>query len=206
MVITDAKYVGSFPKLELCPKPERPEYAFIGRSNVGKSSLINMLCNKHELAHTSKKPGKTQMLNYYEINQSWYLVDLPGYGYAVTSKKTRDKWRLMIDYFLRNRTTLLCAFVLIDINISPQRIDIEFINKLGQYQVPYAIIFTKADRSKKAELEQNKTAFEKALLEYWDQLPECFVTSANERIGGEDVLKSIESINNDFFSYHKLKK
>lgn len=206
MVITDAKYVGSFPKLELCPKPERPEYAFIGRSNVGKSSLINMLCNRNELAHTSKKPGKTQMLNYYEINQSWYLVDLPGYGYAVTSKKTRDKWRLMIDHFLRNRTTLLCAFVLIDVNISPQRIDIEFINKLGEHRVPYAIIYTKADRSKQVEVEQNKAAFEKALLEYWDELPECFVTSANERIGREDVLHTIESINNDFFLHHKLKQ
>ncbi|NJL75974.1 MAG: YihA family ribosome biogenesis GTP-binding protein [Saprospiraceae bacterium] len=206
MVITEAKYIGSYPRLELCPKDERPEYAFIGRSNVGKSSLINMLCNRNELAHTSKKPGKTQMLNYYEINHSWYLVDLPGYGYAITSKKTRDKWRLMIDYFLRNRKTLLCAFVLIDVNVPPQQIDIEFINRLGENQVPYAIVYTKADRSKKEELMQNQLAFEKALLAHWDELPERFVTSANERIGREDVLDRITQINKDFFEYTKLKQ
>lgn len=194
-MIKTAKYIGSFPRIEACPKADRPEYAFIGRSNVGKSSLINMICDKKNMARTSKKPGKTQMINYFDINEEWYLVDLPGYGYAKISKKQRLKWRLMIETYLKQRESLCCAFVLIDVNVPPQMIDIEFMNWLGQNRLPFVIVYTKADRLKPEELEENLATIQKKLLEYWEALPEQFISSANERSGKEDILDFIDNIN-----------
>lgn len=194
-VIQVAKYKGSYPSIEICPKADRPEYAFIGRSNVGKSSLINMLCDKKNMAHTSKKPGKTQMINFFDINDEWYLVDLPGYGYAKISKKQRLKWRLMIENYLKHRENLCCTFLLVDANVPPQNIDIEFMNWLGQNHIPFVIVYTKTDRLKPDELEANLTAIRKKLLEYWEALPEQFITSSNNRKGKESILQFIESIN-----------
>lgn len=193
--IKEAKYIGSFPRIEACPKADRPEYAFIGRSNVGKSSLINMLCDKKNMARTSKKPGKTQMLNYFDINSAWYLVDLPGYGYAKISKKQRLKWRVMIETYLKHRESLCCAFILIDANVPPQDIDIEFLNWLGQNHISFVIVYTKTDRLKPDELEANVSRIQKKLLEYWQALPEQFLTSADERNGKEEVLQFIHTIN-----------
>lgn len=200
MEVHEASYIGSYPSHDLCPKDNKPEYAFIGRSNVGKSSLINMLTRRKELARTSKKPGKTQMLNYFLIEQDWYLVDLPGYGYAKISKQMRRKWRKMIENFMLKRLNLQCAFVLIDPNVPPQKNDIDFINWLGQMQVPFVLVFTKTDRLKPLQLEESIDAFNKTLLEYWDELPTQFLTSANDMLGREDILMFIDNVNQQFFS------
>lgn len=196
MDIKSAAYIGSFPSESKAPSNELPEYAFIGRSNVGKSSLINMLCQRKDLAHTSGKPGKTQALNYYLINESWYLVDLPGYGYAKISKKKRKDWERMTQGYLSKRQTLQCAFILIDANVSPQNSDIEFINWLGEMRIPFVICYTKTDRLKDEERQQNIEAFQKALLEYWNELPQQFVTSANRGWGRAEILNFIEQVNN----------
>ncbi len=196
--IIHAAYKGSFPSEEKCPEVSQPEYAFIGRSNVGKSSLINMLCQRQNLALTSRQPGKTQMINYFHINNNWYLVDLPGYGYAKISKSKRAQWKRMIENYLAKRWNLQAAFVLIDVNIPPQKIDIDFINRLGEMMVPYVLVYTKADKSKAEEVEANITAFRQALLEYWEVLPREFVTSANMGTGREEVLDFIMEINEKF--------
>lgn len=188
MEIATAEFKGSFPNFAQCPKEEWPEFAFIGRSNVGKSSLINMLCGKKELAHTSQKPGKTQLLNYYLINQQWFIVDLPGYGYAKISQAKRKEWRKMIQDYLVLRPTLCCAFVLVDSNISPQTKDIEFINWLGEMHIPFVLVYTKTDRLKPQEIEENIQAMQTKLLEYWNQLPDQFYTSAEKGIGREEIL------------------
>ncbi len=198
MEIHTATYVGSYPSEAKCPKEERPEYAFIGRSNVGKSSLINMLCERKDLAHVSNTPGKTQLLNYYLIDETWFLVDLPGYGYAQISKKTRRRWEQMIKGYFRQRANLLCAFVLIDSNIPPQKIDLEFINWLGENQVPFVLVFTKCDRIKPLKLNENLDAFRTALLEHWNALPQQFQTSARSGQGREEILSFIESVNVDY--------
>jgi len=195
MNIKSAAYMGSFPREAICPKDGKPEYAFIGRSNVGKSSLINMLCNRKELARVSNKPGKTQTLNFYLINETWYLVDLPGYGFAKVSKKTRDSWGKMIEQYLLERKTLQCAFVLIDANIPPQKIDLEFINWLGQKGVPFVLLFTKTDRMSKLQCQRQIELFQKALLQHWETLPQHFVTSALTNLGREDILGYIANIN-----------
>lgn len=195
MEIEYANYVGSFPSVTKCPSDRRPEYAFIGRSNVGKSSLINMICGRKELARVSKKPGKTQHLNFYLINNEWYIVDLPGYGYAKISKKKRFEWEKMIEGYLLRRESLSCAMVLIDANVSPQQIDIEFINWLGKMQVPFVIIFTKSDRLKPNILENNVKAFQEELLKYWNELPPHFITSSNTKGGREELLTFIEETN-----------
>jgi len=195
MEIHNATYVGSYPKEALAPTDGLPEYAFIGRSNVGKSSLINMLCKQKQLAHTSGTPGKTQTLNYFRIDDSWYIVDLPGYGYARISKKMREEWRRMIEIYMRSRQTLVCAFVLIDSNIPPQQKDIDFINWLGEMNVPFVIVFTKADRSKPKKLEKNLKAIREELLQYWNELPPNFVTSASSGLGREEVLQFIGDTN-----------
>lgn len=197
--INEAMFVGSFPNERLCPKDSKPEYAFIGRSNVGKSSLINMLCDRKDLAKVSNKPGKTQMLNYFLVDKEWYLVDLPGYGYAKISKKKRFEWEKMIEGYLLKRQTLGCAFVLIDLNVPPQEIDIEFINWMGKMQVPYVIVFTKTDRLKKNELNKNLAAFQKELHKYWNELPEQFLTSSTKRTGQEELLQFIQEINAKFY-------
>lgn len=191
MEIVTAEFKGSFPNFAQGPKEEAPEFAFIGRSNVGKSSLINMLCGKKELAHTSQKPGKTQLLNYYLINQKWFIVDLPGYGYAKISKGKRKEWQKMIQDYLVRRPTLCCAFVLVDSNIPPQTVDVEFINWLGEMHVPFVLVYTKTDRLKPQDLEANLEAIQNKLLEYWNELPQQFSTASNKGVGKEEILEFI---------------
>ncbi len=203
MDVQHADYVGSYPAVNKCPKDSKPEYAFIGRSNVGKSSLINMLCGRKNMARVSKSPGKTQSLNYYIINKTWYLVDLPGYGYAKVSKSMRHKWEKMIEGFLLMRPQLQCAFQLIDINIPPQKIDLDFINWMGKMQVPFVIIYTKTDRLKPEELEANLERFRGAMLESWNALPQQFITSSNERSGRQEILQFIEDVNKEFYSTYE---
>lgn len=199
MDITFTDYVASFPKEALCPKDGKPEYAFIGRSNVGKSSLINMITDRRELARTSKKPGKTQMLNYYIVNKNWYIVDLPGYGYAKISKKKRDEWRKMIEGYMIFRDTLQCAFVLIDSRIPPQALDLEFIDWMGKMQIPFVLVFTKTDKPKAQELERNVQLFKDKMLETWDGLPQIFMTSADKKVGADEILDFIEDLNTQYF-------
>ena len=199
MEITSAKYLASYPSIGKCPPPNKPEYAFIGRSNVGKSSLINMLCKKKGLALTSKKPGKTQMINYFLINELWHLVDLPGYGYAVISKRKRKAWEMMIANYLRHRENLLCTFILIDANVPPQKIDIEFINKLGEWRLPFVIVFTKTDKLKAPQRKKNIAAFEEEMRKYWNDLPQRFVTSSERAVGRPELLEFINGINKDYF-------
>ena len=175
------------------PPPALPEYAFIGRSNVGKSSLINMLANHKTIAKTSSKPGKTQTINHFLVNNAWYLVDLPGYGYAKISKTMREKWAKMINDYLVLRENLQVVFVLIDARLEPQKIDLEFINSLGEKQIPFALIFTKSDKLSATKVSQNVEDFKKAMLETWEELPSIFVSSAVTAKGREDILKYISS-------------
>ena len=191
----NAEYVGSFPSEHKCPKDDKPEYAFIGRSNVGKSSLINMITHRPGLAKVSGTPGKTQLLNFFLIEESWYLVDLPGYGYARISKKKRSEWERMIYGYLNSRETLCCAFVLIDANISPQKIDLEFCNWLGEHRVPFVIVYTKTDKSKPHEIEANIGAFRQRLLENWEVLPQEFMTSSRKKEGRDEILDFIQITN-----------
>ena len=191
MIIHNIEFKGSFPEQRQAPQDGKPEFAFIGRSNVGKSSLINMLSDRRDIARISNVPGKTQHLNYYLVNDGWYLVDLPGYGYARVSKKLRRQWRLMMEHYFIKRETLQCVFVLLDGNIGPQKVDIEFINWLGELGIPFILIYTKTDRCKPHELEKNITAIRAALLEYWEELPPDISTSSTKRIGREEVLQII---------------
>ncbi len=195
MIIKNIEFVGSFPSENKSPKTDFPEYAFIGRSNVGKSSLINMLTGRKELAKVSSTPGKTQMINFFNINEEWNLVDLPGYGYAKLSKKHRASLEKMISTFLQTRKQLQCAFVLVDSRIPLQDIDREFINWLGEVRVPFVIVYTKTDSVKKAHLNKNIRAIEEKLLEEWTELPQTFITSAVKKQGREEVLDFIEGIN-----------
>jgi GTP-binding protein len=195
MNIKSAEFCVSSPNYRKCPDDGRPEYAFIGRSNVGKSSLINMLTGVKGLAKTSGRPGKTQLINHFLINKEWYLVDLPGYGYARTSKSSREKWSTMMrDYFL-HREALTNVFVLIDSRIPPQRIDLEFISFLGENGIPLSIVFTKTDKEKQREVMTNIKAMKKSLLELWEELPPMFLTSSLTGYGREALLDSIDSIN-----------
>jgi len=195
MEVKQVEFVGSFPSESQCPKGERPEFAFIGRSNVGKSSLINMLCGRKEIARISKTPGKTQLLNFYLVNYNWYMVDLPGYGYARISKTVRRRWERMIEGYLVKRLTLQCTFLLVDSNIPPQQKDIDFINWFGERRLPFVLVYTKADRVKPAKLDANISAIQKALSEYWEPLPQQFVTSAKNGTGREAILEFIDSVN-----------
>jgi GTP-binding protein len=192
MEVTSAEFIASYPKTSQCPQDGRPEFAFIGRSNVGKSSLINMLTRKG-LAKVSATPGKTRLLNYFLINKSWYLVDLPGYGYARVSKTEQKKLAGMIDSYFSQREALFCAFVLIDVTIPPTRIDLEFINGLGERAIPFVIAFTKSDRIGKTTLDKNIAAFMAALSETWETPPHHIVTSSERRTGKEDILIFIEN-------------
>ena len=195
MEILSAAYMGSFPTLDKCPEPRLPEFAFIGRSNVGKSSLINMLCVKKNLAHISKKPGKTQAINFYLINENWSLVDLPGYGYAVRSKGERKSFGEMITGYLDRRPTLQCAFVLLDSNVPPQKTDLEFLDWMGKKEIPFVIVFTKADRMKTQKEKANIGIIQKALKKHWNELPQQFITSAVQRQGREEILDFIDEVN-----------
>ena len=193
MEIITAEYVGSFVELAKCPKGKAPEFAFIGRSNVGKSSLINLLTGRRELALTSGKPGKTQTINYFHINEQWYLVDLPGYGYARVSREQRGKWEQMISGYLTQREPLVCVFQLIDAGIPPQAIDLEFTNWLGEQGIPFAIIFTKADKRPK-DAKSGMEAYQQEMLKQWENLPPMFVTSSTKRHGRAEVLDYLEDI------------
>ncbi|WP_299824983.1 ribosome biogenesis GTP-binding protein YihA/YsxC [uncultured Pontibacter sp.] len=195
MDIKEAKFLMSNTQVELCPTPDKPEYAFIGRSNVGKSSLINMLTGQKGLAKTSSSPGKTQLINHFIINNSWYLVDLPGYGYAKVSKESREKWRRMINYYLQKRENLTCVFVLIDSRHEPLKQDLEFINHLGNMGVPFVIVFTKLDKQSALKTEANVSAFKSKMGETWEELPLMFTTSAEKRIGKDEILQYIEEVN-----------
>lgn len=190
MEINSTTFIASYPKESLCPKDGRAEFAFIGRSNVGKSSLINMLTGKKGLAKVSGTPGKTQLINFFLLNESWYLVDLPGYGYAKLSKEKQRSLSKIINDYLLNRESLISAFVLIDANINPpSQVDMEFINHLGANGVPFALIFTKADRLKPAALERNVEDFKTKMLENWESVPPCFITSSEKKMGREALLE-----------------
>ena len=197
MKIKSIEFIGSFEHISQCPKTNLPEYAFIGRSNVGKSSLINAITGRKELARISSKPGKTQTINYFLVNESWYLVDLPGYGYAKSSKTNRAKWKKMIDKYLKKRDSLYCVFSLIDIRHKLQKLDLDFINGLGEHGIPFVITFTKADKIKPKEVETHVQVVLQELLEHWESLPEHFVTSAETAAGTEDILRFIQKINNN---------
>jgi GTP-binding protein len=200
MKINTAEFIISNSEVSKCPKEPLPEYAFIGRSNVGKSSLINMLTNHKNLAKTSGKPGKTQLINHFKINSNWFLVDLPGYGYARVSKKTKEVFQQFITDYFEKREQLVCAFVLIDIRLEAQKIDIEFINYLGETEVPFCIIFTKADKIGKVQAQKNIAAYKKQLLAGdWAEFPQYFVTSSTESTGREDVLAFIDDVNQQMF-------
>lgn len=195
MIIQKAAYEGSFPTLEKCPKPKLPEYALIGRSNVGKSSLLNTLCARKDLAHISKKPGKTNAINFYLINEDWYLVDLPGYGFALRSKGMIRSFDKMITEYLLYRPSLQCALVLIDANVPPQKNDVAFINWLGENQVPFVLVFTKADKLRTQKSKHNLQLIQAELLKYWHELPASFITSSRTGQGREDLLNFIEETN-----------
>ncbi|TLV00088.1 ribosome biogenesis GTP-binding protein YihA/YsxC [Dyadobacter luticola] len=200
MKVQDAKYVMSNSDYQKCPEPVLPEYAFIGRSNVGKSSLINMLTGKKALAKTSQQPGKTQLINHFIINDLWYLVDLPGYGYAKVSKTEREKWEKMIHDYLYNRENLICTFVLVDVRHSALAVDLDFMSALGEAGIPFHIIFTKADKLKPGQVANQVEAYKNKLLELWEEVPPMFVTSAEKNEGSEAILKTIETYNQSFES------
>lgn len=195
MKITSAEFVISNTDVNKCPKTGFPEYAFIGRSNVGKSSLINMLTGNKKLAMTSSTPGKTLLINHFLINKQWYLVDLPGYGYANRSKKSVADIQRVIGSYLENRMEMTCLFVLIDSRLEPQAIDMNFMNWLGENQVPFAIVFTKTDKQSKSRTENNIRGYIEKLKEQWEELPPYFITSSLTGVGKDDVLSYIESIN-----------
>jgi GTP-binding protein len=214
MIIQSATYVISSPDYTKCPKPDRPEYAFIGRSNVGKSSVINMLVDNHKLAKTSGSPGKTQLINHFDIKslpqtraeagnpqkrdsqvEAWYLVDLPGYGFAKVSQSQRRNWEQMIENYLRKRENLVNVFVLIDSRHSPQKNDLEFLTQLGKWEIPFCLVFTKADKETQKEVSKNVKAFLDAMRKTWQFLPRHFVTSAIKKMGRDKMLEFIEACN-----------
>ena len=199
MEIIHASYLISSPSVEKCPKPDRPEYAFLGRSNVGKSSLINLLTNKKELAKVSTSPGKTQLINHFSVvsndQKEWYLVDLPGYGYAKRSQQQRKEWKKMISEYLQKRENLVTLFLLIDSRHEPQKIDLDFVNQLGQWRIPFSLVFTKADKSTQRESANNMNNFLKAMSAQWEQLPPHFLTSAVKRTGSKQLLTYISDLN-----------
>ncbi len=195
MTIHDARFLMSNTQVELCPPPTLPEYAFIGRSNVGKSSLINMLMQRKALAKTSSTPGKTQVINHFLINESWYLVDLPGYGYAKVSKTSRAEWGKMINAYLRRRENLTCVLVLLDSRHPPQAIDLEFMAQLGEESVPFAMVFTKTDKQSASQTRTLIARFLAKMGESWDELPRHFITSAETAVGREAVLAFITDVN-----------
>jgi GTP-binding protein len=201
--IKQAEFVGSFVRSDAAPKDGKPEYAFIGRSNVGKSSLVNMLTAKAGLAKVSNTPGKTQTINYFDIDKKWYMVDLPGYGYARISRTQRAAWEKMIWYYLSNRATLQYVFLLLDAMIPPQDIDMEFMNKLGEFRIPFVIVYTKTDRMKSEDLKKNIAAIQAKILESWEVLPPEFITSAEKKRGKSEVLTFIEETNKEFAILNK---
>ena len=198
MDIHSAVYIVSSPDYTKCPAPDRPEYAFIGRSNVGKSSLINMLCNNDKVAKTSNTPGKTQLINHFNIDNEWYMVDLPGYGFAKVSQSQRKKWEKMIEDYLRKRENLVSVFVLIDSRHTPQKLDLEFVDNLRKWQVPFSLVFTKADKENQRVVAANVKAFLEKMRQTWQFLPQHFVTSAVKKMGRDKILGLIGEMNSEF--------
>ncbi|MDB5229337.1 MAG: GTP-binding protein EngB [Chitinophagaceae bacterium] len=212
MIIKSASYLISSPEIALCPKPDRPEYAFIGRSNVGKSSLINMICNIQKLAKTSASPGKTQMINHFEIQSiskdngpvsKWYLVDLPGYGYAKVSISNRKKWERMIEDYLLKRENLVNIFILIDSRHPAQAPDLDFINKLGKWNIPFTLVFTKTDKENQRTVAANIKSLHDGLRKTWQFLPRQFITSAIKKSGRDKILAFIEESNETYWEEQK---
>ena len=195
MEIKTAEFSISSPRVSMCPNDSKPEYAFIGRSNVGKSSLINMLCRNKKLAKTSSTPGKTLLINHFIINKEWYLVDLPGYGFAKRSKSEKARLEQMIHGYILEREQLANVFVLVDVRLEPQAIDLEFMNWLGLSGIPFSIVFTKADKLTAAKVRASVEAYQKKMLETWEEMPPHFVTSSESRTGREELLDYIEQIN-----------
>ncbi len=197
MKIKTAEFIMSNTDVSKCPKERIPEYAFIGRSNVGKSSLINMLMERKSLAKTSGTPGKTQLINHFKINDNWFLVDLPGYGYAKVSKKKRQKFQNYIEDYFKKREQLVCSFVLVDSRHDPQKIDLEFMQFLGEERIPFCIVFTKADKLGSSKLNKQILAYKKKLLNTWEQVPTSFVTSSSTGMGRDEFLQFISDVNAD---------
>jgi len=199
MTIKSASFVISNKDINKCPRADKPEYAFIGRSNVGKSSLINMLCNDKNLAKTSQRPGKTQLINHFLINAAttdpWYLVDLPGYGFAKVPVKLKGKWMGFITGYLKNRVNLMCTFVLLDSRLAPQKIDLEFMEWLGENGIPFVMVFTKTDKLKVAEKKSFLEAYSTEMLKVWEEMPQVFITSSEKHEGKEELLEFISGIN-----------
>ena len=195
MIITSAEFVKSSPSLELCPKTTAPEFAFIGRSNVGKSSLINMLVNRTSLAKTAVKPGKTRLINHFLINKYWYLVDLPGYGYAKVSKLKRAQFNQMISRYILGRKNLMCVFILVDSRIEPQAIDLEFMENLATMEIAFTVVFTKCDKLSSIKLPKAIAAYKRTMLKTWEEFPKHFLTSAEKKTGRADILDFIEETN-----------
>ncbi|MCW3070888.1 MAG: GTP-binding protein [Bacteroidetes bacterium] len=198
MEIRSAQFVISNTDIAKCPAPALPEYAFIGRSNVGKSSLINMLVSRKDMAKTSGKPGKTQLINHFIVNENWYLVDLPGYGYAQVSKEKREKWEKFIRDYILNRENLMCLFVLVDSRLSPQQVDLEFMDWLGENNIPFVMVFTKMDKLSKAKTANNIANYKEEMGRSWDELPPCFYTSAEKKEGRKEILDFISDTNKLF--------
>lgn len=194
----EAKFVKSSKALNQCPAANKPEYAFIGRSNVGKSSLINMLAHNKNLAKTSQTPGKTQLINHFSVDDKWFIVDLPGYGFAKVSKTEREAWEKMIHEYLSKRENLLCIFVLVDSRLEPQAIDLEFMLWLGEQGLPFVIVFTKTDKLSTTQLSKNLEQYKKVVLEYFEVLPRSFVTSSEKKVGREEILGFIKELNQNF--------
>ncbi|GAB3326862.1 ribosome biogenesis GTP-binding protein YihA/YsxC [Larkinella ripae] len=199
MEVKQAEFVMSNSDPARCPKPDKPEYAFIGRSNVGKSSLINMLTTRHRLAKTSQTPGKTQLINHFLINTDWYLVDLPGYGFAKAPQREREKWEKMIDSYLTGRPNLICTFVLVDGRIDPQRIDLEFMERMGQRGIPFVIIFTKTEKVSSNAIQQMVKRYEQTLRKTWSELPPMFISSSVSHRGKAEILDYIDQLNKEFY-------
>jgi len=197
MIIKEATFISSNTSVSQCPTTDLPEYAFIGRSNVGKSSLINMLTNHSKLAKTSSFPGKTQLINHFKINNNWYLVDLPGYGWAKVSKESREKWFKMIKAYLQQRQNLACVFLLIDSRHEPQQSDLEFIKLLGSLQIPFVLVFTKTDKQSDIKTHKGIEAYKQKLLETWEELPQIFITSTSEKKGRDEILNFIDQVNSE---------
>ena len=198
MQIKSADFIISNTDYKLCPKADKAEYAFIGRSNIGKSSLINLITEKKQLAKISRKPGKTQLINHFLINKEWYLVDLPGYGYATVSKKQKEEFQKIIFSYLENRESLMCLFVLLDCRHKAQKIDLEFMQWLGEKEIPFVIIFTKTDKLGKIALQKNIVNYKKEMLKEWEEIPQCFYTSTLKREGNKEILAFIEKTNSLF--------
>lgn len=198
MMIKSAEFLCSNTRVDKLPEANKPEYAFIGRSNVGKSSLINAMTGRKNLAKTSQKPGKTQLINHFLINDEWYLVDLPGYGFAKTSKSNREEWDKFIRKYLSDRTNLQCVFVLIDSRLEPQKIDIDFCAWLGEHGIPFVLAFTKADKQSAVKSDQNISKFRKALLSWFEEVPPVFLTSSETKKGCDELLTFIEEVNSRF--------